>query len=418
MKRILGVIIAVLVLVVGALVGYKFVYKLSPRDFITDDTKFVYALENISSKDIDKYEALVADDEVREVYEKYAKDFRKYISSIYMVMDKEITDMDMMQKLPGVFIADPGYAYIFAGSELEKKYEKLDNGIYVVKLTSGETVKNFYIKPYRGLLIISTDVEAIDPFIATHKDHAYRKNIENALDENRDSLMGVAVYESPLTDDFGIKYVVYTGNIEDDMVTTDYTLYLNDKTKEMVKNTHDKRDLAKYVKKDDLYIAVDDASKLEPLIFNPYVIGANVDREGIISFWKTVFGIDIRAMLKEIDGEAVFTLTDGPDFGGMIKLKKDSTIIRNMIGAIEQIIGAGEIAEIKNDTLLFGNMNPQEAEHKYNIPKGTFMFLEADIPYQEVDKDGKVNVLGQDGVIKVDIVLPEEIVRKVIKEMQ
>ena len=43
MKKIIG-FIAVVVLILGIFLGYKVVYKASPRDFITKDTRIILSL--------------------------------------------------------------------------------------------------------------------------------------------------------------------------------------------------------------------------------------------------------------------------------------------------------------------------------------------------------------------------------------
>ena len=44
------ILLLVVVIFIGFLVGYRFGYKVSPRDFIAEDTKIIYANEGISDK--------------------------------------------------------------------------------------------------------------------------------------------------------------------------------------------------------------------------------------------------------------------------------------------------------------------------------------------------------------------------------
>ena len=45
------ILLFVIIIFVGFLAGYRFGYKVSPREFITEDTKIIYANEGIADKD-------------------------------------------------------------------------------------------------------------------------------------------------------------------------------------------------------------------------------------------------------------------------------------------------------------------------------------------------------------------------------
>lgn len=423
MKRILGVIIAILIIVVGALVGYKFIYKLSPREFITDETRVVYALENISAKDIDKIKSIIIDDKIKDQLEKNKDNLKKYVSSIYMYINKDLDEI-RSGEMPIVFICDPGYYYLAVAADIDKYFEKVEDGVYVTKADKNGkyvTGKKMYLKPYRGLFIFAENPDMLKSFIAGKEKHVYRKNIEEALDENRDSLLGVAVYESPKTEMFGIEYVTFTGNIENENVITNYGIHLNEDTKNLVKNTTNNRELIKYVGENDIYIAVDDFSKLENIIFNPLVIGQSMDKDTIISLWKTLLGIDIRAMMREIDGEIVVTSVFSDNIGAVVKLKSQSPEIRNMIDLVKtqgEILGIENMADIKDDILTLGNVEIEENSDKYSMPKGTFIFADLHGPYPLEIPDVNVKIVGQDGVVNIEITMTEETLRELQESMR
>ena len=43
------ILLFVIVVFIGFLAGYRFLYKVSPREFITEDTKIIYANEGIAN---------------------------------------------------------------------------------------------------------------------------------------------------------------------------------------------------------------------------------------------------------------------------------------------------------------------------------------------------------------------------------
>ena len=65
MKKIVGVV-GVIVVILGVIFGYKIVYKASPRDFITKDTRLIYANEGINNKDFLPVLSLIDDPEMKE----------------------------------------------------------------------------------------------------------------------------------------------------------------------------------------------------------------------------------------------------------------------------------------------------------------------------------------------------------------
>ena len=86
MKKIIG-FIAVVVLILGIFLGYKVVYKASPRDFITKDTRIIYANEGINTKNFTPLLSLIEDEEEKKELSSEMENL-KYIQTTSIGIDQ------------------------------------------------------------------------------------------------------------------------------------------------------------------------------------------------------------------------------------------------------------------------------------------------------------------------------------------
>lgn len=419
MKKLVGVIISIFVILAVLLLGYKFVYKISPRLFINKDTKLIYANEGITTKDFKELSQFIANKEKRKKFEKNIKPLNKYITKIYAFSDD---DIQRLKENDIVFVIDPGYFYPFALKELDKYYESYRDGILIEKENvSGYFLpenKKTYLKPHRGLFIVGFKPEVIKKFVSKEDQYTYYKDIENSIDENRDNLLGTLIYTGPEIEEFGVKFTTLTGNVVKNKLKFQQVTVLNENSVGRYKNTKENRELLQYVGKNDLYLSLDDFSNLDVLIFNPYVLGYNFDKESMFEFWKAIFGIDIKLMLKEVDGEAIIRSTEN-GAGAMVKIKEDSKEIRKVLGLLQSENGfldmSNEIQIKDNNTVILGTNEFKKQEKEYNIPKEAFIFGDMDFSKFLNLPDLDITFIGNGNKITTDIEMSADTVKEIQK---
>ena len=59
MKKLVGLIVFIAI-ILGGILGYKVVYKASPRDFITKETRIIYENEGINTKNFTQLLSLLS----------------------------------------------------------------------------------------------------------------------------------------------------------------------------------------------------------------------------------------------------------------------------------------------------------------------------------------------------------------------
>ena len=102
------ILLFVIIIFVGFLAGYRFGYKVSPREFITEDTKIIYANEGIADKDFKEIMPLMDAAGKETDYEKF-EETKKYISKVYAFSDSDFYN----RELKTAVVVDTGYWYFF-----------------------------------------------------------------------------------------------------------------------------------------------------------------------------------------------------------------------------------------------------------------------------------------------------------------
>lgn len=415
MKKIIG-FIAVVVLILGIFLGYKVVYKASPRDFITKDTRIIYANEGINTKNFTPLLSLIEDEDEKKELSSEMENL-KYISKFYIFSDKEFYDISE-KTFTGV--VDTGYWYFLILKNLGKYFELKDD-IYVLKNEYkekylGNVQGDLYLKNYKGLFIFSFGEKNLKDFIAKDGKYLYNKEIEDAIDIKRDNLLGTFIYNNSGTDFYGVNLIINSSTIENNKVISESEIIIDDKESEIFKNSKGNRELIKYLDKNDIYVSVDDFSKLDRVIFYPLVIGADMDSKAIFSLWKNILGIDIEEILKEIDGEVLYKL-DEQSF--MVKIKDEAPEIRRVLTMLTNentSFYLGNKFEEKDGIIRIGESNFEENKNSFNISKDTFIYGEIDSPKVMGFEGIEAKIQGENKKVNMKVTIPVEVLKEITRE--
>lgn len=415
MKKIIG-FIAVVVLILGIFLGYKVVYKASPRDFITKDTRIIYANEGINTKNFTPLLSLIEDEEEKKELSSEMENL-KYISKFYIFSDKEFYDISE-KTFTGV--VDTGYWYFLILKNLGKYFELKDD-IYVLKNEYkekylGNVQGDLYLKNYKGLFIFSFGEKNLKDFIAKDGKYLYNKEIEDAIDIKRDNLLGTFIYNNSGTDFYGVNLIINSSTIENNKMISESEIIIDDKESEIFKNSKGNRALIKYLDKNDIYVSVDDFSKLDRVIFYPLVIGADMDSKAIFSLWKNILGIDIEEILKEIDGEVLYKL-DEQSF--MVKIKDEAPEIRRVLTMLTNentSFYLGNKFEEKDGIIRIGESNFEENKNSFNISKDTFIYGEIDSPKVMGFEGIEAKIQGENKKVNMKVTIPVEVLKEITRE--
>lgn len=415
MKKIIG-FIAVVVLILGIFLGYKVVYKASPRDFITKDTRIIYANEGINTKNFTPLLSLIEDEEEKKELSSEMENL-KYISKFYIFSDKEFYDISE-KTFTGV--VDTGYWYFLILKNLGKYFELKDD-IYVLKNEYkekylGNVQGDLYLKNYKGLFIFSFGEKNLKDFIAKDGKYLYNKEIEDAIDIKRDNLLGTFIYNNSGTDFYGVNLIINSSTIENNKMISESEIIIDDKESEIFKNSKGNRELIKYLDKNDIYVSVDDFSKLDRVIFYPLVIGADMDSKAIFSLWKNILGIDIEEILKEIDGEVLYKL-DEQSF--MVKIKDEAPEIRRVLTMLTNentSFYLGNKFEEKDGIIRIGESNFEENKNSFNISKDTFIYGEIDSPKVMGFEGIEAKIQGENKKVNMKVTIPVEVLKEITRK--
>lgn len=415
MKKIIG-FIAVVVLILGIFLGYKVVYKASPRDFITKDTRIIYANEGINTKNFTPLLSLIEDEDEKKELSSEMENL-KYISKFYIFSDKEFYDISE-KTFTGV--VDTGYWYFLILKNLGKYFELKDD-IYVLKNEYkekylGNVQGDLYLKNYKGLFIFSFGEKNLKDFIAKDGKYLYNKEIEDAIDIKRDNLLGTFIYNNSGTDFYGVNLIINSSTIENNKMISESEIIIDDKESEIFKNSKGNRELIKYLDKNDIYVSVDDFSKLDRVIFYPLVIGADMDSKAIFSLWKNILGIDIEEILKEIDGEVLYKL-DEQSF--MVKIKDEAPEIRRVLTMLTNentSFYLGNKFEEKDGIIRIGESNFEENKNSFNISKDTFIYGEMDSPKVMGFEGIEAKIQGENKKVNMKVTIPVEVLKEITRE--
>lgn len=412
MKKIVG-FIAVVVLILGIFLGYKVVYKASPRDFITKETKIIYANEGISSKNFTLLLELFDKEKVSGLNSEISN--LKYISKFYVFSDKEFYAIN---EKSFTVVVDTGYWYFFLLKNLGRYFELKDD-LYVLKREYKDKYlpklkTDLFMKNYKGLFIFSLGEKNLKDFMVKDKKYLYNKEIEERLDLQRDNLLGTFIYNNTEVEFYGLDYLINSVDIKDGKLISDIELVLDKEKNEIFKNNKNERELLKYFGKNNIYFSVNDFSKLDKLLFNPFVTGVNIDIKSILILWKNLLGIDIEKILKEIDGEVLYRVDEN---SFMIKIKDEAPEIEKvlkMLGDENSAFYIGRKIEKKDGIVIIGDSKFDERTKVVALSDETFVYGKLE-SFEFMGFEGvEATIHGEDQNVKIKLIIPVEEFKKMV----
>lgn len=416
MKKIVG-FIAVVVLILGIFLGYKVVYKASPRDFITKETKIIYANEGISSKNFTLLLELFDKEKVSGLNSEISN--LKYISKFYVFSDKEFYAIN---EKSFTVVVDTGYWYFFLLKNLGRYFELKDD-LYVLKREYKDKYlpklkTDLFMKNYKGLFIFSLGEKNLKDFMVKDKKYLYNKEIEERLDLQRDNLLGTFIYNNTEVEFYGLDYLINSVDIKDGKLISDIELVLDKEKNEIFKNNKNERELLKYFGKNNIYFSVNDFSKLDKLLFNPFVTGVNIDIKSILILWKNLLGIDIEKILKEIDGEVLYRVDEN---SFMIKIKDEVPEIEKvlkMLGDENSAFYIGRKIEKKDGIVIIGDSKFDERTKVVALSDETFVYGKLE-SFEFMGFEGvEATIHGEDQNVKIKLIIPVEEFKKMVIRRQ
>ena len=367
------ILLFVIIIFVGFLAGYRFGYKVSPREFITEDTKIIYANEGIADKDFKEIMPLMDAAGKETDYEKF-EETKKYISKVYAFSDSDFYNREIKTAV----VVDTGYWYFFILKDSVKYFDK-DGEFYRLKNKYMEKYglkKDIYMCFHRGLIIFSENKSVLKKII--NKKGTYNAKIENIIDETRDNTLGVLIYNNTKTKDLGIEVISLTGTVDKNIVKLQGKIIGDKSIFAAFNDQPEERKLLKYAGKNTLYLSMKDFSKLEKLIFNSYTLGSNEDI--ILAMWQGFIGAKPSELLKEIDGEII---ADSSNATVMIPLK-DAEKIRKALSMFKtedgyRISKRAKLFFKDENTLIYGKDSFVENISPTALVRGQFLYGSLDI---------------------------------------
>lgn len=307
MKKLIGVILSLTAFVAVGILTFEFSYKLSPEEFITDKTTFIYSNQNLNAEKVEKFEKIF------KVESKDEKELLRKIKSFYLLSESKIYNRNV--KIVG--IVDTGIYYPFMLTNLKKYFNDEGDYFYSLKDEKKEEVglakeEEFYLKAYRGLFFLGINKTEIDKIIQTSGKKSL-KTIE-ILRSREDSDLGTFVFNQERERLFGIDRVVFSGNAEENKIFIDGSVYGDNNFIKDLSNQPAIRRMNKYIDKNKLYFSMADLRYLDTFILR--AISMAESRRGI-NIIKDLFTKGFSSIFSQLNGEIVCDLENGNYLLGM-----------------------------------------------------------------------------------------------------
>lgn len=413
MKKLYGLLV-LLILIAGGILGFNYIYKVSPREFISDDTIAIYALQKKISPEKYAEQAEIAKDLGYKFDAKKAEEINRYISQLYVVADGTL----LIGEINTAAVVDTGLWYPFAIKESTKYFDK-DGEFYKLKdeykKELGDTeifkkeIKDVYAIFHRGQIILSENKMFLKKFV--EKKSSYNAKIEEILDENKNSDFGVLVYNNSKYPATGIEAAAATLDLNKKEGKVDIKIYGIQDVFVGFDAQPKERKILKYVDKNKLYISMENFENLEKLIFNKYIFG---NKEAITMMWQGMFGITPQEILQEIDGEVILDLENE---SAMVPFKTGKNLSK--LQDLLKIFNSNVITN--NNILIYGENVFKENSSPYIIEDKQFITGEFELSAISKSKDLSgidLRVKGIGSEIDIEVTIPYEKIKKEIKTIK
>lgn len=403
MKKLYGLLV-LLILIAGGILGFNYIYKVSPREFISEDTIAIYALQKKISPEKYAEQAEIAKDLGYKFDVEKAEEINRYISQLYVLVDGTL----LMGEINTAAVVDTGLWYPFAIKESTKYFDK-DGEFYKLKpeykqkLVDTEVfkkdLKDIYAVFHRGQIVLSENKIFLKKFI--EKKSLYNAKIEEILDENKNSDFGVLVYNNSKYPATGIEAASATWDLNKREGKVDVKIYGIQDVFAGFDVQPKERKILKYADKNKLYISMENFENLEKLIFNKYIFG---NKEAITMMWQGMFGITPQEILQEIDGEIILDLENE---SAMVLFKTDKNLskLQDLLKIFNRNV------TLKGNILIYGHDMFKENSFPYIVEDKQFVTGEFELSAISKAKelagvDLKVKGIGNE--IDLEVTVPYE----------
>lgn len=307
MKKLIGVIVSLAALAAAVVLAFEFSYKISPDEFITDRTTFIYSNKNLNNEKIEKFEKILGIENIKE------KELLEKVQSIYLLSQSRIYSGNIKT----VGIIDTGKYYPLMLLKLKDFFNYRDDYFYQlkdeVKKEAGVSPdEEIYLKAYRGLFFIGNDIDSINRII--HGNSKKSLKVVDIINERADSDLGTLIFNQERERLLGIDRVVLSGNIEGNKIILDGSVYGDNSIIKDLSSQPAERRLNKYIDENRIYLSTTDLKILDTFILRAVAVSHGSRQINIIQDLFIKGSADI---FSQLNGEMVADIENGNYLLGM-----------------------------------------------------------------------------------------------------
>lgn len=301
MKKLIGVIISLAVFAVAVALVFEFSYKISPDEFITDRTTFIYSNKNLNEEKIKKLEKIFGLENIED------KEIVKKIDSIYLLSQSRFYSENI--KIVG--IVDTGKYFPAMYLKLKDFFNQRDDYFYQLKDELKEKAgisqdENVYLKAYRGLFFVGTDIDTINRII--HGNSKKSLKVIDIINQRAENDLGTVILNQERERLLGIDRVVLSGNTEGKKVILDGSIYGDNSIIKDLSSQPVVRRMNKYIDENRLYFSTANLKILDTFILRAVSYTYGNRQLNIIQDLFLKGSIDI---FSQLNGEIVVDVENG-----------------------------------------------------------------------------------------------------------
>lgn len=307
MKKLIGVIVSLAALAAAVVLAFEFSYKISPDEFITDRTTFIYSNKNLNNEKIEKFEKILGIENIKE------KELLEKVQSIYLLSQSRIYSGNIKT----VGIIDTGKYYPLMILKLKDFFNYRDDYFYQlkdeVKKEAGVSPdEEIYLKAYRGLFFIGNDIDSINRII--HGNSKKSLKVVDIINERADSDLGTLIFNQERERLLGIDRVVLSGNTDGNKIILDGSVYGDNSIIKDLSSQPAERRLNKYIDENRIYLSTTDLKILDTFILRAVAVSHGSRQINIIQDLFIKGSADI---FSQLNGEMVADIENGNYLLGM-----------------------------------------------------------------------------------------------------
>lgn len=376
MRRLVKALLSVIIIAVFGVLIFKYLYKLTPDDFITDRTTFIYINKNINREKLRKFEETFGTEKIAE------KDIVEKIKNICLLSQSKIYS----SRFDVVGIVDMGAYHPLMLMKLKKYFDFREDNFYELKDEYKDELgisqrEEIFLKPHRGLFFIGGDTEKIDEIIF-NKNKRSLKAVK-ILNEKAESGLGALMLNQERERLFGIDRIIISGDTKGNKVFLDGCIYGDNEIIKDLNVQPEKRRMNKYITSNRLYISTANLKKMDTFILRALSYKAKSSHK--TNLVQELFAKGFADMISELNGEMVIDLENGNYLLGLkssqnaemfveyLKNDENINIEKDIEGNIYICIGRDTFVPVENPKIVEDNQ---------------FLTGEIDTYYGKVQADG------------------------------